>query len=319
MEGAEAASNTNGWQIVSVKKIWDQGKHNAFTDLIRYSDRWFCTFREGDAHVGGDGRIRVLTSSDGEHWTSAAALSETGIDLRDPKFSITPDNRLMLVMGGSVYEGKTLKGRQPRVSFSSDGRTWTTPKRVLTEGEWLWRVTWDEGKAYGISYSSGNGGEWITKLVQGPDGVNFSVVTNFVIHGRPNEGTLRFFDNNECVALVRREAADKQAWIGSSRPPYTDWAWQPAGLFIGGPNFIILPGGQMVASGREMQPSPAGPKTFVGPMTRQAVKPAVILPSGGDTSYAGMVWQDDLLWVSYYSSHEGKSAIYVAQVKIPQR
>ena len=26
------------------------------------------------------------------------------------------------------------------------------------------------------------------------------------------------------------------------------------------------------------------------------------IPSGGDTSYAGMVWHDDLLWLSYYSS-----------------
>ncbi len=39
------------------------------------------------------------------------------------------------------------------------------------------------------------------------------------------------------------------------------------------------------------------------------------LPSGGDTSYAGMVWHDGVLWVSYYASHEGKSAIYLARVK----
>jgi len=41
------------------------------------------------------------------------------------------------------------------------------------------------------------------------------------------------------------------------------------------------------------------------------------LPSGGDTSYPGLVWRDGLLWVSYYSSHEGKTSIYLAQVKIP--
>ena len=43
-------------------------------------------------------------------------------------------------------------------------------------------------------------------------------------------------------------------------------------------------------------------------------EPALTLPSGGDTSYAGMVWHDGLLWVSYYASHEGKSAIYLARV-----
>ncbi len=41
------------------------------------------------------------------------------------------------------------------------------------------------------------------------------------------------------------------------------------------------------------------------------------LPSGGDTSYPGLVWHDGLLWVSYYSSHEGKSSIYLAKVRLP--
>src|SRR5207237_7361987 len=109
-------------EIISVVKIWDAGKHNAFTDLIRWRGKWYCSFREADAHVGGDGQLRVLESDDGEKWQSAALIGEKGIDLRDPKLSITPDDRLMVVAGGSVYEGTTLKGRQPRVTFSKDGR-----------------------------------------------------------------------------------------------------------------------------------------------------------------------------------------------------
>ena len=41
------------------------------------------------------------------------------------------------------------------------------------------------------------------------------------------------------------------------------------------------------------------------------------LPSGGDSSYAGLVWHENLLWVSYYSSHEGRTSIYLATVKVP--
>jgi hypothetical protein len=37
--------------------------------------------------------------------------------------------------------------------------------------------------------------------------------------------------------------------------------------------------------------------------------PVLTLPSDGDTSYAGLVRHEGLLWVSYYSSHEGKSGI----------
>ena len=45
-------------------------------------------------------------------------------------------------------------------------------------------------------------------------------------------------------------------------------------------------------------------------------EPGLTLPSGGDTSYAGMVWHESVLWVSYYASHEGKTAIYLARLKV---
>ena len=41
-------------KIISVKEIWDEGKHNAFTDLIRFHDRWWCTFREAEEQGNND-------------------------------------------------------------------------------------------------------------------------------------------------------------------------------------------------------------------------------------------------------------------------
>jgi len=314
-------------ELISVKKIWSAGRHNAFTDLCRFDGKWFCTFREAEAHVGGNGLIRVLTSGDGENWQSAAALTEDGVDLRDPKLSVTPDNRLMVVMGGSVYEGKTLRGRQPRVAFSTNGTDWTKPRRVLGEGEWLWRVTWHKGRAYGISYSHSAAratitnapAEWTVKLFESADGITYRLVTRLDVAGRPNEGTLRFLENGDCVALLRREGPgeDRAAWIGRSSAPFTDWQWHSAGMQIGGPNFVVLPGGEMIASGRKYGDRSTGNQTFVGGMTLNGIEPKLVLPSGGDCSYPGMVWHDGLLWLSYYSSHEGKSAIYLAKVRWP--
>ena len=44
----------------------------------------------------------------------------------------------------------------------------------------------------------------------------------------------------------------------------------------------------------------------------------VMLPSGGDTSYPGFVvdTQNQRVLVSYYSSHEGKAAIYLAILRL---
>ena len=212
---ANAAQPTPAPALVSVARIWDGGAHNAFTDLIRWRNRWYCTFREGDDHVGGDGRIRVLASIDGETWTSAALVGETGIDLRDPKFSITPDDRLMMVAGGSVYEGKRYMGRQPRVMFSSDGSTWSTPQRTLAEGDWLWRVTWHEGRAYGVTYTPepDDAAEWTATLVSSADGRTFDRVTTLrgarqaerddaAVHARWGDGSARAARGRQSLRLA---------------------------------------------------------------------------------------------------------------------
>lgn len=320
--------------LVSVEKIWDKGSHNAFTDLIRWHDKWYCTFRESDAHVGGDGKLRVLESNDGKTWESAALIAEEGVDLRDPKLSITPDNRLMIVGGGSIYNGtKTLKGRRPRVTFSKDGHEWSAPTPVLTEGEWLWRVTWHDGKAYGISYDAGarttpaakaaaatgkvepGAADWKLKLFVSNDGVKYDLVTHLDVPGNPNESTVRFLPNGEMIALVRREAGSKLAWIGHSQAPYTEWTWTETKHQVGGPNFIRIPNGELWAAGRSY---PGGAKTVVARMTTDSYEPVLTLPSGGDTSYPGLVFHDGLLWMSYYSSHEKKSSIYLAKIKLPQ-
>ena len=327
------AVNSAEPEVFSQRKIWDEGKHNAFTDLIRWRDKWYVTFREADAHVGGDGKLRVLESHDGEKWESVALVAEKGIDLRDPKLSITPNDRLMLTAGGSVYEGKTLLGRQPRVSFSKDAREWSAPQRVLTEGEWLWRVTWHGGRAYGISYNASarttpaaqeaaksgkaepGAADWKLKLVVSNDGVKYDLVTHLDVPGHPNETTLRVMPDGEMLALVRREGGNTFGWIGRSQAPYQTWTWKETAHRLGGPNFIRLADGALWAAGRSY---PGGAKTVLARMTRDGgYEPTLTLTSGGDSSYPGLVWHDGLLWMSYYSSHEGKSAIYVAKLKLP--
>jgi hypothetical protein len=322
-------------ELVSVKKIWDQGKHNAFTDLIRWRGKWYCTFREADGHVGGDGKLRVLESPRGEVWRPVGLVQEKGIDLRDPKLSITPDDRLMIVAGGSVYRGKTLLGRQPRVTFSRDARTWTPPQRVLSEGEWLWRVTWHQGRAYGITYNafarktkeaqqaakshspvSTDPADWKLKLVVSEDGIHYDIITHLGVPGHPNESTLRFLPDGELMALVRREGGDTFGWIGTSKPPYKKWTWHPTMHRFGGPNFLRLPDGSLWAVSRIY---PGGAKTVLARLTRDSYQPVLTLPSGGDTSYAGLVWYNRLLWVSYYSSHEGKTRIYLAKIRVPMQ
>src|SRR4051812_523586 len=74
----EPAPGTGSPRLMECRRIWDAAPHNAFTDLVRFKDRWVCVFREGDTHVAPDGKLRVIESADGKQWAPAALVSLAG-------------------------------------------------------------------------------------------------------------------------------------------------------------------------------------------------------------------------------------------------
>lgn len=320
---ALSAQPTNTQKAVfSVERIWDRAGHNAFTDLAFFRNKWYCTFREGNGHIPGiNGSIRVIASDDGQNWYSVALLSELGIDLRDPKLSVTPNNRLMLNIEAAYYEGKVCKKRESWVTFSDKkGDTFdalqkiTLPTEIISQSDWLWRVSWHKGTGYGVIYQSKDG-EWDLRLLKTGDGLTYELVTTYELTGKPSEATLRFNDQDQMIAMVRRDGDDKIGMIGTSSPPYKSWTWNQLGARLGGPNFLELPDGRLIATTRDY----TGPErtTIVAFMdTKGRFSPILALPSQGDTSYPGMVIRNGELWVSYYSGHEGKVGIYLARLSV---
>jgi hypothetical protein len=84
---------------------------------------------------------------------------------------------------------------------------------------------------------------------------------------------------------------------------------------IGGPNRLRLPDGRLVAAVRLYDGATRTSLCWIDAEKENRTE-VLQLPSGGDTSYAGLAFEDGLLWVSYYSSHEGKTSIHMAKVKI---
>jgi len=306
----------------SVSKIWDTAPHNAFTDLCRFQGRWYCVFREGKTHGGTVGKIRILVSSDAFEWEDGGLIAERGVDLRDPKLSITPDNRLMLLMGGSRIKNGLYLNRQNRVSFSADGRLWDSPRPVLENGDWLWRLEWYQGRGYGVSYRLKNRRIWELYLFTTPDGIHYEALGKLPVKGKPNETTLRFSDSGTLCALVRREGGDTRGYWGTSENPYTTWKFSSLGLRLGGPNFIFQTNGEPLIGTRMIRKprgKPMEARMVLGLLRDGQFVQRWELPSGGDCSYPGMGIWNGKLYISYYSSHEGKTAIYMAQSDWPPR
>jgi len=310
--------------LVEHRKIWDAAPHNAFTDLVRFGDRWFCVFREGKGHVSPDGALRVIASRDGVKWESAALITSANSDLRDAKIVVTPDNRLMLC-GAEALHDKSKKRHQSLVWFSDDGVKWSERHEVGDPNFWLWRVTWNKGVAYTVGYDTNpDRNKRSLRLYSAADGKAFApVVTDLLMGKAPGENTLRFRADGSAVMLLRRdpytgnppipESAATALW-GTSKAPYREWEWKDLGVRIGGPNVIELPDGKWIAVVRLHKPKT---RTVVCRLDADAGKLVELLelPSGGDSSYAGMVHHEGLLWISYYSSHEGKTSIYLAKVR----
>jgi len=300
-------------ELVDVRKIWDAAPHNAFTGLVWFKDQWFCVFREGKAHVSPDGALRVIQSKDGRAWTSAARITSINADLRDAKIAVTPDNLLMLSGAGALHQPAEFK-HQSLAWFSRDGTRWSEPVKIGEPNFWLWRVTWHKKTAYSIGYDTS--AEKFIRLYTSKDGRDFdSLVPRLFDQGHPNETSMIFQPDDTCLCLLRRDGNPGSGQLGVAKPPYTNWVWKDLGIKIGGPHMLPLPDGRIVAAVRLYDGAVRTSLMWLEPDAGKLTE-FLKLPSGGDTSYAGLVWQEKLLWVSYYSSHEGKTSIYLARVRL---
>ena len=312
----------------SVNKIWNEAPHSAFTDLIKYEGKFYCTFREGTGHIPGldgtgDGKIRILASTNGDTWESVALIAKEGFDLRDPKLSITPDGKLMVLIGASVYKQRQLMDRVPHVFFmDKNTKTFSDPQPIMIDPSiqsntnWLWRVTWRKNIGYGVVYQTSTQEDWKAFLVKTSDGINYKVVSQLDVPGKPNESTVEILKKNRMRIIVRREATDDwNGYLGySNNKDYTKWKWDDLGIRLGGPHIITLPNGKTIIGSRSYRDNKPYTSLFGLDKNGKAVE-LLELPSGGDTSYPGFLINNDELWVSYYSGHEGKASIYIAKVK----
>ena len=307
-------------QTVQTQRIWEGG-YCAFTSLVKYKDRYYCSFREGDAHLfdkdgKAEGKARIIVSDDGEKWEPLWLYEKEGMDLRDPKLSVTPDGRLMVLMGGSVYENKQLVNMFPQTGFSEDGKTCSDLQPVVFDSatykgkEWIWKLAWHHGTGYGVVYGSG------FSLVRTQDGIHYEKITDLDVSNRPNETAVGFLSDSTMLLMVRCEEGGRNGMWGKARPPYTDWEWKEMDIPLGGPEFIVLGDTALIVGTRSLY-STEKTMLFRGD-TDCRLEEVYILPSGGDdNSYTGLLIESDKLWVTYYSRHEtDKASIYLSRLPL---
>ncbi len=303
-------------QLIQVRRIWDRAAHNAFTDLLYHDGQWYCVFREGSKHVSPDGSLRVITSKDGESWESLSLISHPTDDLRDAKLTVTPDGRFML-NGAGMQADQEIRYHSMAWFSSDKGKTWDEGRRIGDPGFWLWRTQWHLGTAYTMGYDTNRDRTQRTlRLYKSNDGAKFETLVEKVsVPNGVGEDRILWMKDGSALCLLRSENGTKNGLLGRANPPFSDWSWRELGFRIGGPNMLELPDGRIIAAVRLHAPKTRTSLAWIDPASGTLTE-CLALPSGGDTSYAGMVLHDGLLWISYYSSHEEKACIYLAKVKL---
>lgn len=324
-------------RVTNVRRAFDNGEHNAFTDLVRFQGKFYLTFRScPDGHmVHPTSSIRVLSSTDGIEWQQVHQFRVEKRDTRDPHFLILNDR--LLVYSGTWYSGEsTLPSSQYDLNlhlgyavWTTDGQSWTDP--ILLEGtfgHYIWRATAHAGRAYLCGrrkrdFAVGPRGGDIpvqSLMLESDDGLIWRTRAMFQ-QTQGDEVAFQLGAEGNVLAVARR--GRESAELLRSSPPYSQWQRHDLGRYIGGP-LLASWDDRMVVGGRHNVPG-AGPRTTLSWLVNDQLHDFAELPSGGDNSYPGFIeLGPDKALVSWYSSHEKDAsgetitAIYLADLEITE-
>lgn len=306
-------------EILRVDRIESQADHAAFTDLTLVEGELLLTFREGRSHVSSDGTIRVLRSADGRRWRSAANLTIAGRDLRDADVTPLGDGRFALLAGcceRTEDGGRTRRGTGTVVSFSDTGERWSKPVVATPEGRWLWRAERMGDELFGFAYGGRNSEDGtVLDFCRSSDGQRWETsIADVLVDGSPSEAVLRCAPDGSALALVRRDAPDSPAMLGTSTAPFRRWQWRALDRVLHCPNLMRVEDRWIVA-GRGLDPD-AHVALYALDPKEPRLEEILRFESSGDCGYPGLVWHDERAWVSFYSSHHERTAVYLAQVRL---
>jgi len=300
---------------VVITKICDKVPHNAYTDLIKFNGTYYCAYSEEYSSsmdtAEAMGNIEIIRSKTGKKWERVALIQKKGMNLCNPRLSITPDRQIMIIMDGTA---------SPLVSFSDKkGNVFSDPEAVninttiLSGKKRLWKVTWFRGTGYALFYKSDSKSNKLS-LLRTIDGKNFEMVTKLEADGLLNESTLRFDQKGTMYALISQDDGDKKGILGKSDWPYTDWSYTKMNNIPNRFNFTIVNKSIVVVA-----PGLFMPELHTGILVvnkNRSLEEIIKLPLVKDACFPGILTEPSNLLVSCCSAHEGKPAIYMVEVPI---
>ncbi|MCA9058705.1 MAG: hypothetical protein KDA85_09405 [Planctomycetaceae bacterium] len=323
--------------ISNIRRVFHNGEHNAFTDLVQFQGRCYLAFRScPDGHmVHPTSSIIILVSDDLQEWKQVHRFSVPLRDTRDPHFLVFHDR--LFVYTGTWYSGATTLPRDQYemnqhlgyAAWTADGKEWHSPVMLEgTYGHYIWRAATYDGRAFlcgrrKVGFAEGpkgEGREVESLMLESDDGLIWRKRAVFQTEAG-DETAFLFEPDGSILGIGRRGGSAAQ--LLKSNPPYEQWDRTDLDRYVGGP--LIVRWGEHTMVGGRHSTADRGPKTSLCWLHNDQLQEFAELPSGGDNSYPGFLQMDrNHAVVSWYSSHEkdeqGRpiTAIYMADLTIDE-
>ncbi|MBM3981867.1 MAG: exo-alpha-sialidase [Planctomycetes bacterium] len=297
-----------------VRKMFADGKHNAFTAFVKFKGTYLLAFRTAKEHNSADGDIVVLKSADAKEWTEALKLDIDKRDDRDPQLLVVADKLIMYV---ASMKGPDLT---TYAVTTEDGKTWSKPKAVYEEKYIVWKPI-QYGKLYYSGahkkdeVSGGKGRE--VHFIKSSDGIAWEKVSTIRAGNWESETTLHFEKDGTCFAFLRQKYGSPQAQILEAKAPYKEWKNRPTDVTHFSGHSVRTYGDVTYLFSRDRNGPPDNRYgQVIYTFADGKLAPYSRFPAGGDCAYAEAVRDGDNMLVSYYSTHEKQTNIYLAVVPL---
>ena len=294
------------------------GRHNSNTDLIHWHGAFWLAHARAPWHFASTTtRIVLRRSLDARSWQEVTRFACPDEDVRDPKFAVIR-GRLWLYW----LPNRHFPEAQPRttvVTSSPDGFHWDAPIEMRPPGWLMWRPRTRDGSThYAAAYWHEHGE---AALFRSTDGREWEKVSTIVRGRNANETDIVFLADDRLLAVSRVEGDAHDAWFGDAggatvisvaSPPYAEWTRvDDRRARLDGPCLFAW-NGQVFAIAR-YEPATRGglfetgsvlsrKRTALYEVTSTGARLLALLPSAGDTSYAGVALREGRLFASYYTS-----------------
>jgi hypothetical protein len=263
--------------------IYSDDRHNAFTSLVRWHDRYWLAFRNATHHRSHDGRIMVISSPDLEHWSAPAVALDTPDDDRDPRLVVLGDRLFVssLTVARRFADERHLDGAihttrlQGFMTATDDGATWEEPWVTTEPDHCIWWMMREGDQLYAterkIRRVVENGTEqrdYQTNFLTSANGREWERIAVVSTVRLSSECSFTFLPDGRAVGFLRHDA-DQHPEIVVASPPYRDWHREIAIPFMYSGPCLGLVGETIVIAGRAFFEDPATPLLDPALLSRQ--------------------------------------------------